>query len=121
MPGYPAVGTHLPSLLDGAWKHEFPITTLIEKMSASPAKIFGFYSQKGTLLPGTDADLVIIDPILEKVVTPRIAASRSDYCLHQGKKLRGWPVAVVKSGKILTPESFEQVKTFLKGRYLRRS
>ena len=119
-PGYPAVGTHLPSLLDAAKRSTFPLSTLIEKITASPAKIFGVYPKKGTILPGSDADLVIVDPILEKEVTPEITASRSDYCLHQGKRFTGWPVAVVKSGRLVSRDNFEQVKDAIKGRYLRR-
>ena len=119
-PGYPAVGTHLPSLLDAAKRSTFPLSTLIEKITASPAKIFGVYPKKGTILPGSDADLVIVDPILEKEVTPEMAASRSDYCLHEGKKLIGWPVAIVKSGKIITRDNFEQEKDSIRGRYLKR-
>ena len=119
-PGYPAVGTHLPSLLDAAKRSTFPLSTLIEKITASPAKIFGVYPKKGTILPGSDADFVIVDPILEKEVTPEMAASRSDYCLHEGKKLIGWPVAIVKSGKIITRDNFEQEKDSIRGRYLKR-
>jgi len=119
-PGYPAVGTHLPSLLDAAKRTTFPLSTLIEKITASPAKIFGVYPKKGTILPGSDADLVIVDPVLEKEVTPEMAASRSDYCLHEGKTLTGWPVAVVKSGKIITRDNFEREKDSIRGRYLKR-
>ncbi len=120
-PGYPAVGTHLPSLLDRAKKADFPLTKLVEKMTASPAKIFGLYPAKGTLLPGSDADLVIIDPSLKKEATPQTAASRSDYCLHQGKTLRGWPVAVIKSGQWLTSDSFERAGDSFRAKYLRRA
>ena len=119
-PGYPAVGTHLPSLLDSAKRIAFPLPTLIEKTTASPARIFGVYPKKGTILPGSDADLVIIDPVLEKEVTPEVTASRSDYCLHQGKRLTGWPVAVVKSGRLVTRDNFERAKDSIKGRYLKR-
>jgi dihydropyrimidinase len=119
-PGYPAVGTHLPSILDEAKKRSFPLSRLIAKMTSSPAEVFGLCPSKGTLLPGSDADLVIIDPLLKKEATPQIAASRSDYCLHQGKMLTGWPVAVIKSGRWITPETFDQVRDSLRGRYLRR-
>lgn len=119
--GYPAVGTHLPSLLDSARKNGFPLLKLIEKITAAPAGIFGIYPQKGTILPGSDADLVIIDPILEKIATPAAAGSRSDFCLHQGKRLKGWPTAVVKAGQMVTGETFELVKESVKGRYLNRS
>lgn len=119
-PGYPAVGTHLPSLLNEAGKRTFPLTRLIEKMTAEPAKIFGLYPMKGTILPGSDADLVIMDPLLEKNVSPENAASRSDYALHEGKTWTGWPVAVVKSGKWITPASHKGTLTGGKGRYVRR-
>ena len=119
-PGYPAVGTHLPSLLDTAKKIGFPLQKLIEKTTASPAKIFGVYPQKGTIMPGTDADLVIVDPVLEKEATPETAASRSDYCLHEGEKLIGWPVAVVKSGRLVSHDNFEREKDSINGRYLKR-
>jgi len=120
-PGYPAVGTHLPSLLDRAAKNGLPLTKLVEKMSASPAKIFGLYPGKGSLLPGSDADLVIVDPNLRKEATPQTAGSRSDYCLHQGKILKGWPVAVIKSGQWLTPQSIERARGSVGARYLKRA
>jgi dihydropyrimidinase len=119
-PGYPAVGTHLPSLLDRAAGNGLPLAKLVEKMNASPAKIFGLYPGKGALLPGSDADLVIVDPSLSKEATPQAAASRSDYCLHQGKRLKGWPVAVVKSGQWLTPDSLDRIRGTLQAKYLRR-
>jgi dihydropyrimidinase len=119
-PGYPAVGTHLPSLLDRAAGNGVPLARLVEKMTTSPAKIFGLYPRKGALLPGSDADLVIVDPGLRKEVTPQTAASRSDYCLHQGRTLRGWPVAVIKSGQWVTPDSLGQARNFFQARYLKR-
>ena len=71
-------------------------------------------------MPGTDADLVIVDPVLEKEVTPETAASRSDYCLHEGEKLIGWPVAVIKSGRLVSHDNFEREKDSIKARYLKR-
>ena len=120
-PGYPAVGTHLPSLLDGVQMSGFPLLKLIEKITAAPARIFGIYPAKGTMLPGSDADLVIIDPTLEKTATPEAAGSRSDFCLHQGRRLKGWPAGVVKSGQMVTVNTFERVKGSIKGCYLNRS
>jgi dihydropyrimidinase len=97
-----------------------PLARLVEKMSASPGKIFGLYPAKGTLLPGSDADLVIVDPSLKKEATPQAAGSRSDYCIHQGKFLKGWPVAVIKSGQWLIPDSLERVRGSFQAKYLRR-
>jgi dihydropyrimidinase len=120
-PGYPAVGTHLPSLLDSAQMSGFPLLKLIEKITAAPARIFGIYPGKGTMLPGSDADLVLIDPTLEKTATPEATGSRSDFCLHQGRRLKGWPAGVVKSGQMVTVDTFGRFKGSIKGCYLNRS
>lgn len=120
VPGYPVLGTHLPSLLDSAQRRGFPLLKLIEKITAAPARIFGIYPRKGTILPGSDADLVLIDPILEKTATPEAAASRSDFCLHQGRRLKGWPAGVVKSGQMVTANTFKRFKGSIKGCYLNR-
>jgi len=120
-PGYPAVGTHFPSLLDRARLYGFAPERLAEKTAASPAGIFGIYPRKGTLFPGSDADLVIVDPALKKEATPKTAASRSDYCLHQGKILTGWPVAVIKGGRLISLDLPEGAETPpVRSRYLRR-
>lgn len=104
LPGYPAVGTHLPLLLDGARKHRMPIERLVEKVSANPARVFGVYPRKGTILAGSDADLVIVDLDRMKKISVESAKSRSDFTLHQGEMGIGWPIAVIKGGRPLYPE-----------------
>jgi dihydropyrimidinase len=120
IPGYPAVGTHLPSLLDGARRKDFPFVKLVEKMTAAPARIFGLYPKKGTIFPGSDADLVILDLVRERTVSPGTAASRADYALHEGDELIGWPVAVFKSGYPVIAREIAHGTTPVKGAYLRR-
>lgn len=104
VPGYPAVGTHLPLLLNGMRKSGVSLQKLAEKASANPAKIFGIYPQKGSILPGSDADLVIVDIERMKMISPSAARSRSDFALHQGERTIGWPLAVVKGGVVLYPD-----------------
>ena len=59
--------------------------------STNPAKIFGLYPRKGTLLPGSDADLVIWDP--ERRLTYGVAHAhhRTDYNLYENWELVGIP------------------------------
>ena len=68
--------------------------------SWNPARIFGVYPRKGTILPGSDADLVLVDLRAARTVDPRQLLSRSDFSLFQGRTLRGWPVATIKGGHI---------------------
>ncbi|WP_418977609.1 amidohydrolase family protein, partial [Bilophila wadsworthia] len=38
------------------------VTDFVRNMSQNPAKTFGLYPQKGTLRPGSDADMVLVAP-----------------------------------------------------------
>jgi len=63
--GITGVQTMLPAMLtEGVHKRGLPLPSLVKMMSANPARIFGLFPQKGSLLPGSDADVVIGD--LEK-------------------------------------------------------
>lgn len=105
LPGYPALATHLPIMLDeGVNKGRIPMEKLAELMCKNPAKIFGVYPQKGTLLPGSDADLVLIDLNKKIKVDVTKLGSRSDFSLYEGKSITGWPVATIKSGEVLVED-----------------
>lgn len=102
IPGYPAVETHLPVLLnEGVIRRRIPIEKIIEKLTKKPAEIFGIYPQKGSMMVGSDADITIIDLNEIKEVKVENLNSRSDFSLYEGKKLQGWPVMTIKSGKIV--------------------
>ena len=67
----------------------------------NPAKIFGLYPRKGTLIPGADADVVIWDP--EKRMKYGVAHShqRTDYNLYEGWDIAGYPEKVFLRGKLI--------------------
>ena len=99
--GYPALGTHLVSVLnEGFFRQEIPLEKLVPLITMNPAKIFGVYPKKGTLLPGADADIVIVDMETVRRADPKTLQSRSDFSLFQGEELRGWPVCTIQGGRI---------------------
>ena len=76
----------------------------VEITSTNPAKIFGMYPKKGTLLPGSDADIIIWDP--EKEIEYGVAYSkhRTDYNLFEGWKLKGTIDKVFLRGNIIVDD-----------------
>ena len=101
MPGYPALGTHLPLLLhEGYHRRSADLMKVMTAVTRGPAEIFGVYPRKGTLLPGSDADCVVIDLDEKRRVEPQRLGSRSDFALAQGRTLHGWPVMTMKGGAI---------------------
>ncbi|HOM42378.1 MAG TPA: amidohydrolase family protein, partial [Bacillota bacterium] len=118
--GYPAVETHLPVLLnEGVVKRGIAIDTLIGKLTKKPAELFGVYPRKGTILPGSDADIVIVDMNMVKEVKASERSSRSDFSLYEGRRLKGWPVATIKSGELVV-ENGSWVGNNSNGKYIAR-
>lgn len=71
---------------------------LILKMSTNPARILRI--DKGTLKPGADADVTIIDPAKAWTVDVKTFRSKSRNCPFDGWKMKGKAVATIVGGEI---------------------
>jgi len=120
MPGYPAVGTSLPVMLHyGVNSGKLDLIRLVEVMGKNPAEIYGLYPRKGTITPGSDADLVVIDLDLVKTVRHEELGSRADFSLYDGQELKGWPVMTIKGGQVAVIDG--KMVSEAEGRFLKRS
>jgi dihydropyrimidinase len=100
--GFPGIATMLPVLLSkGVNENRIDLGRVAEVTSYNTARIFGMYPKKGTIQPGSDADLTLIDLDLQKTVTPDLLQSYSDYTIYDGWKLRGWPIMTIVRGNII--------------------
>ena len=118
-PGLPALGTHLPAMLHYGRLNGMPLEMLVERACRAPAQVYGIYPRKGTIAIGSDADLAIVDLDLERVVDAKDLQGMSDFSPFEGKKLRGWPVATVKGGRIVARDG--KIVGEPTGRYIPRS
>ena len=73
---------------------------MAEKMSYNPARILHM-EQKGSLKPGKDADVTIIDPNEEYVIDPKTFVSRGKNTPFGGKKVKGSVKYTICDGKIV--------------------
>lgn len=100
--GLPGIQDRLPVLwTQGVATGKISENQFVELTSTNPAKIFGLYPRKGSLLVGADADLVIWDP--QKIVKYGVAQShqRTDYNLYEGWEFKGYPEKVFLRGKMI--------------------
>jgi allantoinase len=68
--GVGGVQTMLSVLLtEGVHKRGLELSDVVRMMSGNPARIYGIHPRKGSLMPGSDADLVVVD--IEKKWTVR--------------------------------------------------
>jgi len=100
--GLPGVGDRLPILWTKAVNSgRLSVNDFVAITSTNPAKIFGMYPKKGTILPGSDADLVILDPEKDVIYGKNQAQHRTDYNLYEGWRLKGFPEKVMLRGQII--------------------
>lgn len=88
--GLPGVETLLPLLYsEGIAKGRLALPDLVRLVAEGPAKAYGLYPRKGSLEPGSDADLVLFDP----AASWRVEASRlhmaTDFSPYEGLEVTG--------------------------------
>lgn len=104
-PGYAAAEHHLTvALSEGVVKRGLPIERVLACMTKNPAQKFGIYPQKGSIKPGSDADVVIIDLDRVKEVKAAETHTRSDFSIYEGRKFQGWAVATIKNGQLIAQD-----------------
>jgi dihydropyrimidinase len=75
----------------------------VQVTSSNAARILGLYPRKGALAPGSDADIVLIDPAINRVLT-KADFHVSDYSPWEGWEVRGWPVTTILRGKVIVDQ-----------------
>ncbi len=101
-PAFGGTGMILPVFLsEGVATGRMTIRQVAEMGSLNPARAFGLYPRKGTLLPGADADFVIVDPDREWTVRAGELLSASDFSVYEGKRLRGAVTHTAVRGEVV--------------------
>jgi dihydropyrimidinase len=103
--GLPCVGDRMPVLWTyGVGSGKITANQFVALTCTNPARLFGMYPQKGTLLPGADADIVIWDPHKQVKYGVAHAQHRTDYNLFEGWELKGYPEKVFLRGRLIVDQ-----------------
>lgn len=99
--GVPGVQTMLPMLLDASLRHGWCTPEqIVEWVCHAPARIYGVQG-RGRLEVGCAADVVLIDPELEREVTDAEQYSKCGWTPWRGRVLKGWPVRTFVNGELV--------------------
>lgn len=101
-PGVPGVETSLPLLFTyGVRRNRMSIGDLVRVLCANPAKIFGLWPKKGDIARGADADLVLFDPVPERVLEASELHSKAGYSPYEGLRLSGRVTTTLCRGEVV--------------------
>ena len=99
--GIPGLETRLPLLYsEGVLKGRITLSKFVELTSTNPAKAYGLHPRKGTIAPGSDADLVMWDEGEFELTNARLHHA-VDYTPYEGMKLRAWPALTLAGGEVV--------------------
>jgi len=97
--GLPGLDTTSGILIDAAVRGTIPFERLVKLYSEQPARIYGLGPRKGSLSPGSDADLVLVDPGGSWEVEPAAIRSKAGWSPYEGRMLKGRVVATYLRGR----------------------
>jgi dihydropyrimidinase len=95
------------------------LTKFVDLVSTRAAKIFGLYPRKGTIRPGSDADLVIWDPKKKWMAATSGQWQRCDHTIYEGLALQGAPRLVFSRGETVVDDGRVSAEPG-RGQYLAR-
>ena len=97
--GLPSLENRMELIYQGVVAGEISLSRWVEVTSTNPAKVFGLYPQKGTITPGSDADIVIYDPHATGTISASTHHMAVDYSCYEGKSIIGRVDAVLSRGR----------------------
>jgi dihydropyrimidinase len=100
--GAPGIETRMSLVYDGGVRAgRISLNRFVELTSTSPARIFGLFPRKGTIAPGSDADLVVFDPQRTHTLSVKTLHMKVDYNPYEGREVTGVTDTVIARGKVI--------------------
>jgi dihydropyrimidinase len=119
--GAPGIETRMSLVYDGGVRSgRISLNRFVELTATSPAKIFGLFPRKGTIAPGSDADIVIFDPEKKVRLSARTLHMKVDYNPYEGREVTGATETVISRGRVIV-EGGRFTSRAGSGSFLRRS
>ena len=100
--GVPGIEMRLPILFsEGVLKERLSLNQFVALTATNHARMYGLYPRKGTIAVGSDADIAIWDPEVEKKIASSMMHDAVGYTPYEGHVYKGWPELVTSRGRIV--------------------
>ena len=118
--GLPGVETRLSVLYsEGVAKGRLSLPRFVELISTIPARLFGLAPKKGSLSPGSDADIVLLDPNQKWIMNQDSLHMATDWSPFENAEMTGKIINVLSRGELIIDRD-RCLAEKGRGRYLHR-
>jgi dihydroorotase len=99
--GFPGVETQMPLMLTEMNAGRMSVCDYVRMSAYNPARIWGLYPRKGTLAPGAEADIALVDLSREHIIRDAEIQSRSKISPWDGRRIKGLPLHTLVRGRFV--------------------
>ena len=99
--GLPGIQTTLTMLLNAINSGRLTLEGAVRATAETPAKLYRLWPKKGNLMPGADADFVLVDLNRKETLTNETMLSKAGWTPYEGMEVQGVPIATFVRGKLV--------------------
>ncbi|MGY4647302.1 dihydroorotase [Mycobacterium sp. URHB0021] len=99
--GSPMIEQYLRLLLTEVYKDRLTLERVVEMCCHAPARLTGYYGRKGAILPGADADLVVLDMEHEEVLRAAHSHYMCGWMPSEDFNTKGRPQMTILRGRVI--------------------
>jgi dihydroorotase (multifunctional complex type) len=99
--GLPGLDTTMSVLLDAVARGHLAYEDVARVYCETPARTYGLWPRKGLLAPGSDADLVLVDPGARRVLRSEDMLSKAGWTPFHGREVSGQVVRTYLRGALV--------------------
>lgn len=118
--GLPGIETLPAMVFNGVINKNISIVAAVKAITENPARLFGLYPEKGSLIPGTDADIMVFDPDKIWKIQAGELNMATDYSPYEGMEIQGKNVLTILRGEVIFSQAQGWQGTKGGGRFLKR-
>ncbi len=102
--GLPGLDSTMSLLLDAAARGHLSYEDVVRVYSERPAQTYGLWPRKGSLGPGADADMVLVDPQARRTLRSQDVLSKAGWTPFDGREVQGAVVRTYLRGRLVAEQ-----------------
>ncbi len=99
--GIPGIETTVRLMLNGVNKGMVSLERVVQALCETPARLYGLYPRKGCLLPGSDADILLVDMGVRERLSNEQIVSKCGWTPFEGMEVQGKVVMTLLRGAVV--------------------